>query len=212
MNDKNYWTEYYSTHSNPTGASSFAEFVADKLDENKNLIELGCGNGRDSIFFSKNNINVVAVDQVQTEIDYLNENYKNDNITFVCDDFTNLKETSSELIKGTDFDYIYSRFTFHSINEAKEDRTLDWISDNLNKGGCFLLEARSLNDPMFKKGDKLSESENFTTHYRRYMDLDAITEKLESRDFEIRYKIEDNDLAVYKDDNPYVIRIIAKKQ
>ena len=29
--------------------------------------------------------------------------------------------------------------------------------------------------------------------------------------FEIDYKIEDNNLAVYKDDNPYVIRIIAKK-
>ena len=43
------------------------------------------------------------------------------------------------------------------------------------------------------------------------MDLDKIIEKLESRNFEIIYNIEDNNLAVYKDDNPYVIRIIAKK-
>ena len=64
---------------------------------------------------------------------------------------------------------------------------------------------------MFKQGEALSETENFTTHYRRYMDLDKIIEKLESRGFEILFKIEDNDLAVYKDDNPYVIRIIAKK-
>ena len=141
----------------------------------------------------------------------LNENYKEENITFIADDFTDLVNTNSDLIKNTDFDYIYSRFTFHSINEAKEDNTLDWIEDNLNKGGCFLLEARSLNDPMFKQGKSLSDTENFTTHYRRYMDLDKIIEKLESRNFEIVYKIEDNNLAVYKDDNPYVIRIIAKK-
>ena len=34
--------------------------------------------------------------------------------------------------------------------------------------------------------------------------------KLESLGFEILFKIEDKDLAPYKDDNPYVIRIFAK--
>ena len=63
----------------------------------------------------------------------------------------------------------------------------------------------------FKKGRALSGTENFTTHYRRYMDLDGFVAKLESRGFEVLYCIEDNDLAVYKDDNPYVIRIIARK-
>lgn len=211
MNDKKYWTEYYSKNSKPTDASTFAEFILPKLDSNKNLIELGCGNARDSIYFAQNNLNVVAVDQVQEEIDYLNENHKEENILFVCDDFTNLVNTSHDIINETDFDYIYSRFTFHSINEAKEDRTLDWIENNLDKEGYFLLEARSLNDPMFKQGKSLSDTENYTTHYRRYMDLDKIIEKLESRNFEIIYNIEDNNLAVYKDDNPYVIRIIAKK-
>ena len=211
MNDKKYWTEYYSKNSKPTDASTFAEFILPKLNSNKNLIELGCGNARDSIYFAQNNLNVVAVDQVQEEIDYLNENHKEENILFVCDDFTNLVNTSHDIINETDFDYIYSRFTFHSINEAKEDRTLDWIENTLDNGGCFLLEARSLNDPMFKQGKSLSDTENYTTHYRRYMNLNKIIEKLESRNFEIIYKIEDNNLAVYKDDNPYVIRIIAKK-
>ena len=40
--------------------------------------------------------------------------------------------------------------------------------------------------------------------------VNNIIEKLESRNFEIINNIEDN-MAVYKDDNPYVIRIIAKK-
>ena len=211
MDDKKYWTEYYAKNATPTNASTFAEFVLPKLEENKCLIELGCGNGRDSIYFAQNKLNVIAVDQVQEEVDYLNENHKEDNITFVGDDFTNLANTDNELIKNGNFDYVYSRFTFHSINEVKEDRTLDWIRDSLLNGGYFLLEARSMKDPMFKQGNALSENENFTDHYRRYMDLDKIVEKLESREFEIIFKIEDNDLAVYKDDNPYVIRIIAKK-
>ena len=211
MDDKKYLTEYYSKNSKQTQASTFAKFILPKLESNKNLIERGCGNARDSIYFAQNNLNVIAVDQVREEIDYLTENHDEENILFVCDDFTNLTNTPYNIINETDFDYIYSRFTFHSINEAKEDRTLDWIENNLDKDGCFLLEARSLNDPMFKQGKSLSGTENYTTHYRRYMDLDKIIEKLESRNFEIIYNIEDNNLAVYKDDNPYVIRIIAKK-
>ena len=108
MDDKKYWKEYYSKNSKPTNASTFAEFILPKLDSNKNLIELGCGNARDSIYFAQNNLNVVAVDQVQEEIDYLNENHKEDNILFVADDFTNLAKTESEDIKNTDFDYVYS--------------------------------------------------------------------------------------------------------
>lgn len=211
MDDKKYWTEYYIENSKPTGASTFAKFILNKLEKNKTLIELGCGNGRDSIYFSQNNLNVVAIDQVQCEVDFLNKNYKTNNINFICDDFTNLKNTKNDIVNEVNFDYVYSRFTFHSINEAKENRTLDWIKNNLVKGGLFLLEARSMKDPMFKQGETLSETENYTTHYRRYMDLNKIINKLESRNFEILFKIEDKDLAVYKDDNPYVIRIIAEK-
>ena len=153
---------------------------------------------------------MIAVDQIKEEIDYLNENYKNDNINFVCDDFTDLENSSNELVDAK-FDYIYSRFTFHAINEKKEDRTLDWINNHLKKDSLFMLEARSIKDPMYNEGKKLSNNENFTNHYRRYMKLDKIVSKLESMDLEIVYQIEDKDLAAYNDDNSYVIRLIAKK-
>ena len=143
-------------------------------------------------------------------MDYLNREHKSETVTFIADDFTNLKNSENEIL-NQDIDYIYSRFTFHSINENRENSTLDWIGETLNKGGMFFLEARSIKDPMFKKGTSLSDSENFTDHYRRYMNFEKIQEKIESRNFEIIYKIEDKDLAVYKDDNPYVIRIIARK-
>lgn len=214
MDDKEYWKEYYTKNFMPAGPSSFAEFALEYLEEGNSLIELGCGNGRDSIYFFKNNIDVIGVDQVKHEVDYLNENYGDDSLLFLSDDFTNLsnaKIENKEIIETKEIDYVYSRFTFHSINERKEDRALDWIEDTLNPGGLFLLEARSTKDPMYQQGRSLSETENFTDHYRRYMDYDKILNKLKSKDFEIVFSIEDKDLAVYKDDNPYVIRIIAKK-
>ena len=212
MNDKEYWSNYYADNQMPKEPSTFAKFILPRLDEGKHLIELGCGNGRDSLYFSKNNINVHAVDQVTSEINFLNENFADENIIFISDDFTNLSNTDNDMIKNTKYNYIYSRFTFHSINEKKEDKTLNWIGEKLDKNGLFLLEARSIKDPMLKQGDSLSETENFTTHYRRYMELEKIKKKIESKNLEIIYEIEDKDLAVYKDDNPVVIRIIAKKK
>ncbi len=213
MDDKEYWNEYYKKNSEPTPHSTFAEFILPYIENNKLLVELGCGNGRDSIYLSKK-VNVIGIDQINDEISYLNENFKNENMEFLTDDFTNLRNAVgyNKEILSKNIDYVYSRFTFHSIDENKENNTLKWIESILPQGGMFFLEARSIKDPMFKKGKNLSENENFTNHYRRYIDLDKIINKLELLNFDIIFKIEDNNLAVYKDDNPYVIRIIAKKQ
>nr|WP_295740166.1 class I SAM-dependent methyltransferase [uncultured Helicobacter sp.] len=37
------------------------------------LLELGCGNGRDSLYFANNSIDTTAIDQVQEEVEYLND-------------------------------------------------------------------------------------------------------------------------------------------
>lgn len=207
MNNKDYWRKYYSTNYKPTPQSGFAEFALPYLKKANNLLELGCGNGRDCIYFSTNGINCVGVDQISDEIDFLNENFSNNNLKFVCDDFTDLKDKA---LLDTHFDYIYSRFTFHSIDEKNEDKTLKWISQYL-KNGMLFVEARSINDAMYLEGERISENENFTNHYRRYISLNTFSDKLEDFGFEILYKKEDNNLAKYKNDNPYVIRVIAAK-
>lgn len=205
MNDKSYWEQYYKKNPNPVDPSTFAKFTSGFLHPDKSLIELGCGNGRDSVFFANNGINVTAVDQVETEMEYLNQKYSLYNLDFIADDFTNLTTENS-------YDYIYSRFTLHSINEEAEYRVLKWISTQLNKNGLFFLEVRSINDPMFHKGEKISNTENVTTHYRRYLDFEDTIKKIEKNGLAIVYKLESQGLSVYKEDDPMLIRIVAKKE
>lgn len=204
MNDKAYWKKYYEENPNPTEPSSFAKFIEGFIEPEKSLIELGCGNGRDSVFFAQNHLHVTAIDQVQQEMDYLNSHYSEYNLDFKAEDFTNLATDQK-------YDYVYSRFTLHSINEDAEGRVLKWVSNQLNCGGYFFLEVRSINDPMFNNGEKISETENITTHYRRYLDYSKTIEKLENIGLKVIYKIESQGLSVYKDDDPMLIRIVAQK-
>ena len=147
----NYWEDYYKNHQDPGEESPFARFVVPFLNDSSSLYELGCGNGRDSIFFEKFGVNIVAFDQCKNEVAYLNEQYKTGSLSFEEADFTNIGERSL-------VDHVYSRFTLHSVNEEQEMRTLKWAHDTMNDNGLFFIEIRSIHDELFGQGSAVSEN------------------------------------------------------
>lgn len=204
-NSKAYWEDYYSRNKKPKNPSGFAEFVKPFLAEDKQLVELGCGNGRDSVYFASNHINVTGIDQCTNEIDFLNSEYeKVDNLNFKVDDMTNMKLDIQP-------DFIYSRFTIHSINEPGEKSLIEWAFRSIKERGLFFIEVRSVKDELFGQGKLIAKNTYFTDHSRRFVDNAEIIENLESRGFNILYNVESNGLAVYKTEDPVIIRIIAQK-
>lgn len=205
--DKQYWEDYYSKHTTPFAPSPFSEFALEWIEKDSTLLELGCGNARDSLFFSKNGIIVTAVDQAENEIAHLQKTYAIERISFVNDDFTAIKKVTNS------FDYIYSRFTIHSINYKQEQRTLNWINSHLNDNGLFLLEVRSIKDELFQAGTTVEDENNakITDHYRRFIKFDRLKQDITNLGLDIIFSIEAQGLAPYKNEDPVVIRIIAKK-
>jgi tRNA1(Val) A37 N6-methylase TrmN6 len=53
LNDKEYWENYYKKNFKLSEPSTFIHFASSYIKNNKKLIELGCGNGKDSIFFQR---------------------------------------------------------------------------------------------------------------------------------------------------------------
>lgn len=206
--DKEYWNKYYKTHKNPGTPSPFAIYIQKYISENNTLLELGCGNGRDAVYLANNGLSVIGMDQISEEIDFLNSKYSNENLKFICDDFTNIK-----LINNT-FNNIYSRFTLHAISEKQANDVLQWTLNHLENDGLFLLEVRSTNDELYNEGEKIIGERNvrITSHYRRFIEFDILKTKITNLGFHIVEAIEDKNLAVYKDENPVVIRIIAQKR
>lgn len=200
--DKEYWEKYYEKHNEPFKPSPFAEKVKCYLEEGKSIIDLGCGNGRDTIIFG-HHLKSVGVDQCQNIVDSLNELTKDKKYlttSFKCGDFSNLEDH--------DYDYAYSRFTLHSITEEQEDRVIDWVYRNVKD--YFFIEVRSDQDKLVGKS---------TDHYRRFANMENLLTKLIVKGFKIRYaeinrnfSRYENDYNVdYNENNPMLIRIIASK-
>ena len=206
--DKEYWKQYYNKHKVPGAPSSFAEYVLPKyMRPDKHLVELGCGNGRDAIFFGGNNLQVSALEQCENEVAFLNKHYAKEKLRFYSDDFTSPQTKFTQ-----SFDYVYSRFTFHSITEEAEESAIDWILDSLTPGGMFFLEARSTLDPICGQGEQTGKNTYFFNHHnRRFLEYDEFIAKTKLR-FDIVDSVLSSGLAVCGDDDPVLIRLIARKK
>lgn len=199
-NELQYWTNYYKKHWNSFEPSFFAKSVMKYLTKGDKLIDLGCGNGRDTIYFSENKIYSYGVDIISDEIHLLNNLFKNnDYVSFAVEDLSKLP------IKK--FDHAYSRFTLHSITVRIEKKLLDWIKKNISK--YLFIEVRSDQDKLF--GEK-------TDHYRRFLNLEKLLIKLINNNFQVIYSEISKEFAPYigiyevnyNEKNPPVIRIVCK--
>ena len=206
--DKDYWNNYYKKNISPKSPSPFALDIYPYLKDNKKLLELGCGNGRDSIFFGGGNtkLTVLAIDQSEIAIENLKkENHKN--ITFIKDNFIN-----SKIFETHKFDYVYSRFTLHSITENEQEELLDNVSKVINKDGMLFIEARSVKDTIYGLGEQVGLNEYiYNEHYRRFIVLDELINSIEKRGFKIIFGKQSDNWAIHGLENPIVIRIHAQK-
>lgn len=202
---KRYWQSYYRTHRDPGSNTAFSQFCLDKfLSGCGSLLEIGCGNGRDAVFFAANGLDVTALDQIGEEIDYLNRTRATDKLRFIEADI-------SEPLNVGSFDCIYMRFSLHSVSAGVQERFLSGLNGHLNEGGLYLVEARSVKDDMYSAGVQISKDENITDHYRRYIDKEALASTLKNLGHRIIYQTESRGLAKYGDEDPVVIRIASQK-
>ena len=187
--DKNYWNNFYHNNNitKSNKASIFCNFVINyfKNFNIKKVIDCGCGNGRDT--YELNKIYKVH------GIDNNGFKPKNDiNCNFYNEDFVNYNKEN--------YDLIYSRFTFHSITNEQHFTFLNSIKVN----SYIAIETRS---------DKNKDEHKFhgDEHYRNYTNIDYLKNLLENK-FDILYIDEKKDFAIFGNENPICIRVIAKKK
>lgn len=207
--DENYWNIVYANSYNNISdePSEFAKYVFEEyIEQNKKLIDFGCGNGRDSLFFAKNNVKIVGIDSAESSINKLKQ-FENENCKFICDDFI-----SYHTIVQTQADYCYCRFVLHAITLEQEEKFIRNVYQNIKEDGLFFIEARTVNDGKYGLGRKIGYNEYiYDNHYRRFLVLDELIKRLEKVGFCILKSEESNRFAPGVEEKCVCLRIVAKK-
>ena len=205
-----YWDSYYIKRSAPITPSSFALFCSENyLTDHCHLLEFGCGNGRDSFYFSKNH-RVTAVDESGVVVDANRVRASQDGLLSI--DFIHGQYGSEIFGMPANVDAVYSRFVIHAMPEEAETLALKESWRLLKDNGMLFLEFRTTLDSLMGKGERISETERMTDHYRRFVDFSAFCQKLTNLGFVLEYTIEKRGLAAFGNDDPVVGRVVAKKK
>ena len=131
---------------------------------------------------------------------------KKSNPYFFKSDIKNLHQKINDI-----FNVVYARFVLHALDEEESKKAIKWAFNHLEKGGLFLSESRSIKDSIFGSGDKVSDRIYKTSHQRRFLKKTELLKDLKDAGFIIDNVLENNGLAIYKDSDPVVIRITARK-
>ena len=186
-----------------------------ELTERNEVIDIGCGNGRDSMFFAGLGHRVLGLDFAETAIANNRAAVLErglDGIAFETVDLGLPGQIERIVARrrsgdGLLFDAplaIYGRFFFHAITEDEEDVVLAALACQLPADARCFFEFRTDKDRSLRK--------RFGTHYRRFVSLDRFVAKAEkTRALECVYRIEGRGMAKYKEEDPFVGRVYLRR-
>ena len=206
MKKSDYWNFFYKTEVNKINLnhpSQFATFTVGETSNITSLLEFGCGNGRDALFFSNHYKNVYALDGSNEIINKNKILYSNiKNLKFIKynlnDDFNNRNILSSKKKA------IYARFFLHALTDKEIQSFIGLCSKLLKKNERLYIEYRTDKD---KKRNKETQK-----HYRNYINPNSINKLLKRFNLKNLYFVKGLGFAKYKEDDAFVARHIINKK
>ena len=186
----------------PHEPSAFARWVAGR-EPVQRLLDVGCGNGRDALWFARAGYDVTGLDYAASAVEltsgtaaahglaarFLQVNlYDADEVTAIA---SALGDPAPTLV--------YARFLVHALEDDGRANLWRLTSEVLRDGGVLYVESR------------VAETEHvFGDHYRHYVPTETIVTELEAAGADVEHCEESNGLAVYKEEDPRVCRVVAR--
>jgi 2-polyprenyl-3-methyl-5-hydroxy-6-metoxy-1,4-benzoquinol methylase len=201
-----YWNSFYNNpNESLDNPSDFARFSLGYMKAGAKLIDIGCGNGRDSLFFDKAGLKVTAIDFSEIAINAINKSKSN--VFAICGNFITAK-----LLFCLDYNYCYARWSIHSIDSLQQNYLLTNIFKSLHQEGKIFIEVRTINDHIYGQGQLLGKDEYFFDgHYRRFIRPEEFSDQLQSIGYKLIYIEESDNFSVIGNDRPMLLRVVACK-
>lgn len=197
--NESYWPDFYAKHSQCLATPSpFAEFALGFVktqpgSPRKKLLDIGCGNGRDSKFFAQEGLDVFAVD------------------SFSSPDAGNFRFARCDILdfESKGFDFYYLRFVLHTLTEDQADQLLSKLGNSAPNSLIFIETRSSMGITNEDKSETYFKSPIGEEHFRMLYSKNYLDQKL-LQNFLIVDSIEGAGLAVFGAEDPVCLRYVLK--
>lgn len=203
--DQAYWQKFYAQQAASKSLqlpSQFAAFVSNEISCDSFVIDIGCGNGRDALFFGRHGFEVLGIDRSENAVAFCQERSP-EKCEFAAIDLAKLdlsKEVEARLQKTSTNLVVYSRFFLHAIDRDLQRIFLKQVATLADRAPQVFLEFRTNQDAGRVKVT--------AEHYRRYVELSQFEQDAAEFGLSVVYKAEGTGFAKYKDDDAHVARYV----
>jgi len=205
-----YWNDFYRGHSSKR-PSRFAEFVHEYFAAPGALLEFGCGDGVDGVFFARHGWTTFCCDRSAPAISKAQGASTAEfaqSASFATVDVRDGEAVQSFVTRslrsaaGREPLVVYLRFFLHAIDKSVQDGLLDAITSRIDRDFYLCAEFRTLEDRHLAKAHN--------DHYRRYIDHDSLAGQLRRQwGFDIKYHYAGTGLSPHGAEDPHLCRIVA---
>jgi len=177
MSQEKLWLEEWKGVTKKLPPNNFARRMYRLITKkHKNLLDLGCGNGRDSVFFASKGLEVTTVDWSKSGLEQIQKLVDKKKIT-------NLKTVQQDIskltFKANSFDIIYAHLSLHYFDDNTTTKIFNTLHSLLKKGGLLFVKCKSVEDALYGHGIKLEENMyNYRGHVRHFFDKEYLKSKL----------------------------------
>ena len=181
-----YWSDMYSRPNVfGTGPTKLAKMANDLIYDNsiKNILEIGCGQGRDSIFFSEKGYSIETFDISENAITFVNKTKKSfnlKNLNAIVHDVTEPFSYSNNF-----FDFVYSNLALQFFDINSLEKIFDNIYRVMNDEATILFSTKKKGDKYYDFGTKISEDAYEHKGIIRYFYDKSVLEHMLEHQFEI---------------------------
>lgn len=204
MKENEYWENYYKKHAAPVVPSQFGTFACAEMQQDATVLEVGCGNGRDALFFAQYGFNTIGVDSSQEAIAFCHAVARQNGLpdSFLCVDVREMKNALDFSGHKADAPVsVYSRFFLHAITDEEETLFLEFVKDTLSQyGGNLFVEFRTDRD---RELYKVTER-----HFRRFIKSFDFINRATRSGLLVKYFTEGFGFAKYAEEDAHVARMI----